>query len=104
AFEQAPRQVEGLLLHFDAAPGDFEASTRVADVGIGPDGFGHDRDPGEVVGSLYRLDIGAARFHRATEAAEEVDLVPDVQAGIVHLTVGQAGVRAERGSRLPAIA
>src|SRR5690606_40377586 len=83
---------------------DIEAAARVADVGIGADRFRNHGDAGEVVGGLYRFDVGTARFHRPAQTAEQVDLVADIEPGIVKLAIGQAGVGAERRTRLPALA
>src|SRR5690606_31821535 len=104
ALEQAAGQVEGLFLHLDAAPGHLQPAARVAGVGIGAHRFRHDRDARDVVGSLDRFDVGPARLDGAAQAAEQVDLVADIEPGIVHLAVGELAVEPLRRAGLLPVA
>src|SRR5690606_42090792 len=96
--------VDGLFLQLDAAPGDRQAPSRVARIGIGAHGLGDHGDAGQVVSRLDRLEIGLARADRAAHAAEQVALVADVEPGVVELAVGPRARLALRRARLAAVA
>jgi hypothetical protein len=57
-------------------------AARAAGVGISPGSLGGDGDPSEIEGGLDRFDIGAAGFGCPADAAEQVELIADVEPGI----------------------
>ena len=90
AFEQAARQIERLLLDPQGIAGDRQLLAGAAGVGIGADGLRSDADARVVERGLDRTDVRSARLDRAANAAEQVDLVADVQACVV----AQGGIAA----------
>ena len=62
--------------------GDGQPFGRAGGVGIGARGFGDDRDANRLGVGLGRRDIAARRLDAAADAAEQVDLIGDVEPGI----------------------
>ncbi len=92
------------LLHAHALARYDELAAGVAGVGIGTCRFGDDADPGEVIAGLRRPQIGPARFDAATDTAEQIDLIADVEAQIVALAFRAAPRHTGGDAGRPAIA
>ena len=89
------RKVERPVEQLDDVLGDRQPLGGARGVGIGARRIGHDRDADRVGIRLGRRDVAATRLDAAADAAEQVDLVGDVETGI------EAGgrVRLRPGSR-----
>ncbi len=77
-------QVVELLGQGHRAIGHLQALGVGAGVGVGAGGLGRDADPDQVLGGGYGLGAGAGRLDGAPDAAEQVDLVGDVELAIEH--------------------
>ena len=92
SFERAVEQL-------DDARRDRQALGGAGGIGIGARGFGDDRDANRVGVRLGRRDVAARRLDVAADAAEQVDLIGDLEAG-VEAGGGVASAR-DRGRGLP---
>jgi hypothetical protein len=99
--QQPLAEIEGLLLESEAAFGNKQLRPRAAGIGVGAGGLCRDRDAGQVVRRLHRAKIGAAGLDRAADAAEQVELVADVQSAVEDLAAGCAARGAQ--VRLPLV-
>src|SRR3546814_8942657 len=63
--------------------------------------FGRDGDAGQVECRLHRIGVGAARADRAFDAAEQVDLIADVEPDVIAFALDRT--KARRRTRLARI-
>src|SRR3546814_6808623 len=75
---------------------DRDLAVEGADVRIGAGRFGRDGDAGQVECRLHRIGVGAARADRAFDAAEQVDLIADVEPDVIAFALDRTDRKSTR--------
>ena len=85
----ALRDAERLLLEIPGFLRDGELAGRRATIGVGAGGFSRDAHTHALIGGARCGRIGAGGGNRLADAPEEIDLIGDINTGVIDRAIGQ---------------